>query len=110
TYRSGDQRAFAVECSCHSGAPTAGSHDVVWYAQRLVEESILMTSLRVVLAGACARVVAMMIVGAHPQAQGSTPAGATFRTPWGDPDIQGIFTTDDELGVPFERPEPFGNR
>jgi len=31
------------------------------------------------------------------------------RMPWGDPDIAGIFTTDDELGVPFERPEQFGN-
>ena len=32
------------------------------------------------------------------------------RTPWGDPDIQGLFTTDDELGVPFERPEAMGTR
>jgi hypothetical protein len=32
------------------------------------------------------------------------------RTPWGDPDIQGTFTTDDELGVPFERPDQFGTR
>jgi hypothetical protein len=32
------------------------------------------------------------------------------RTPWGDPDISGIFTTDDELGVPFERPEQFAGR
>ena len=32
------------------------------------------------------------------------------RTPWGDPDIQGVFTTDDELGVPFERPDQFGTR
>jgi hypothetical protein len=32
------------------------------------------------------------------------------RTPWGDPDIQGVFTTDDELGVPFERPEAAGAR
>jgi hypothetical protein len=32
------------------------------------------------------------------------------RTPWGDPDLQGIFTTDDELGVPFERPVEFGDR
>ena len=31
-------------------------------------------------------------------------------TPWGDPDIQGIFTTDNELGVPFERPEQIGER
>src|SRR5262245_36143263 len=32
------------------------------------------------------------------------------RTPWGDPDIQGLFTTDDELGVPFERPAAMGTR
>jgi hypothetical protein len=32
------------------------------------------------------------------------------RTPWGDPDIQGVFTTDDELGVPFERLVEFGTR
>src|ERR1051326_5674744 len=32
------------------------------------------------------------------------------RTPWGDPDISGLFTTDDELGVPFERPAQFGTR
>ena len=31
-------------------------------------------------------------------------------TPWGDPDISGLFTTDDELGVPFERPPQFGDR
>ena len=32
------------------------------------------------------------------------------KTAWGDPDIAGIFTTDDELGVPFERPDQFGGR
>ena len=32
------------------------------------------------------------------------------RTPWGDPDISGLFTTDDELGVPVERPAQFGDR
>jgi hypothetical protein len=32
------------------------------------------------------------------------------RMPWGDPDISGIFTTDDELGVPFERPDQFAGR
>ena len=68
-----------------------------------------MTRLRVALAGACALVVAVLIVGAHPQAQGSS-AGGAYRTPWGDPDIQGLFTTDDELGVPFERPAAMGTR
>jgi hypothetical protein len=32
------------------------------------------------------------------------------RTPWGEPDLQGLFTTDDELGVPFERPAEMGTR
>jgi hypothetical protein len=42
---------------------------------------------------------------------GLPPAGYIApRTPWGDPDIQGLFTTDDELGVPFERPEAMGTR
>jgi hypothetical protein len=40
-------------------------------------------------------------------------AQGTFTSPhtaWGDPDISGLFTTDDELGVPFERPAQFGTR
>jgi hypothetical protein len=42
---------------------------------------------------------------------GQAPAGWTApRTPWGEPDIQGLFTTDDELGVPFERPATMGTR
>src|SRR5688500_17002342 len=35
---------------------------------------------------------------------------ATARTPWGDPDIQGTWTSEPELGVPFERAERFGTR
>ena len=42
---------------------------------------------------------------------GQSPAGWTApRTPWGEPDIQGLFTTDDELGVPFERDRAIGAR
>jgi hypothetical protein len=43
----------------------------------------------------------------------AAPSPASYaapRTPWGDPDIQGLFTTDDELGVPFERPTTMGTR
>jgi hypothetical protein len=32
------------------------------------------------------------------------------RTPWGDPDLQGIWPSTDMVGVPFERPERFGTR
>ena len=32
------------------------------------------------------------------------------RTEWGDPDLQGIWTTDSEFNVPVERPREFGTR
>src|SRR6516225_12442049 len=41
------------------------------------------------------------------------PAAATLtplKTAWGDPDLQGVWTSDDSIGVPFERPRRYGNR
>ena len=35
-----------------------------------------------------------------------TPA----RTPWGDPDISGVYTNNDESLIPFERPAQFAGR
>jgi len=32
------------------------------------------------------------------------------RTPWGDPDLQGIFTNKDEVGTSLERPREFEGR
>jgi len=34
----------------------------------------------------------------------STSKPPVPRTPWGDPDLQGIWSSDEEAGVPFERP------
>ena len=34
----------------------------------------------------------------------------TPRTPWGDPDLQGIYTNKDENGTPMERPAEFAGR
>ena len=33
-----------------------------------------------------------------------------LKTPWGDPDLQGTWTSDDTWGVPMERPASFGDR
>jgi hypothetical protein len=35
---------------------------------------------------------------------------AAPKTPWGTPDLQGTWTSDDTWGVPFERPKKFGTR
>ena len=32
------------------------------------------------------------------------------RTPWGDPDLEGTYTSDNSIGVPMQRPETFGTR
>jgi hypothetical protein len=36
--------------------------------------------------------------------------GTPLRTAWGQPDLQGIWTTDNEIDVPVERPPEFGDR
>jgi hypothetical protein len=32
------------------------------------------------------------------------------KTAWGDPDLEGVWTSDDSYGVPFERPKRYGDR
>jgi hypothetical protein len=47
------------------------------------------------------------LVGAQvpaPAPPDTQPAFRVPRTPWGDPDLQGVWSSDDEAGVPFERP------
>ena len=38
------------------------------------------------------------------------PSTWTARTPWGDPDYHGEWTSEGEYGVPFERPAQYGPR
>jgi len=52
---------------------------------------------------ACLLFLAAMAFG---QTKNWTPP----KTSWGDPDVQGTFTSDDQRGVPFERPAKFGTR
>src|SRR5215471_15004638 len=47
---------------------------------------------------------------AAPVAQNSGASAAAPRTPWGDPDLQGTYTSDNSIGVPFARPAEFGTR
>src|SRR5215813_2810893 len=42
-----------------------------------------------------------------------TPAAEKWtppKTPWGDPDLQGIYTSDDYMNTPLERPTAYGER
>jgi hypothetical protein len=40
----------------------------------------------------------------------SAQGPAAPRTPWGEPDLQGTWTSEPELSVPFERPPQYGER
>src|SRR5262245_16424451 len=56
-------------------------------------------------------IVLASVVGAAVAAQ--QPSKAPYsppKTAWGDPDLSGIWPSTDMVGVPFERPENFGER
>src|SRR6185295_4868834 len=38
------------------------------------------------------------------------PRYVTPKTPWGDPDLQGVWSSDDNDGIPMSRPPQFANR
>ena len=47
------------------------------------------------------------------QAQTKAPAAKTWppaKTPWGDPDLQGTWTSDDCIGTPMNRPANLGDK
>src|SRR3954468_6047734 len=43
-------------------------------------------------------------------AQSGPKAYTAARTPWGDPDLQGIYTNSDESGIPMARPAEFAGK
>src|SRR5262245_3203027 len=54
----------------------------------------------------------VVVAGQVPTAAATTTAqatGAPPRTPWGDPDLQGIWINED-IDTPMERPKEFGDR
>src|ERR1700675_2681801 len=59
------------------------------------------------------RVVAALAASTVVLGMASMAAKGTYtppRTPWGDPQLAGVYSNDDETGVPFERPAQFEGR
>jgi len=50
------------------------------------------------------------VEGQAPASSRTAAPWAVPKTPWGDPDLQGIFTNNDENGIPFERPDEFAGK
>src|SRR5262245_19737441 len=62
------------------------------------------------LTAACVAIVVASLAGQSPPASTGTNSYTPPKTPWGDPDLQGIWPGTDMVGVPFERPAQFGTR
>jgi hypothetical protein len=54
--------------------------------------------------------VALVVTLSAQAPQTSSSSYTPPKTPWGDPDLQGIWPGTDMVGVPFERPAQFGTR
>jgi hypothetical protein len=63
-------------------------------------------------AAVCAAALWAHLAGsARPAEAQSDPSGEWEQpTPWGDPNLEGEWTSEGEFGVPFERPAEFGTR
>jgi hypothetical protein len=54
---------------------------------------------------------ALAVIGGEAQvADGSPTPAEQWRTPWGHPDLQGTWSSDDVRGIPLQRPEELGTR
>ncbi len=71
---------------------------------------------RLLRSGGLLAAAALWALTAQPamaQAAKAAPAGASWtqpKTPWGDPDLQGIWTSDDCIGTPMNRPANLGDK
>ena len=50
-----------------------------------------------------------LVITAYGGKPPATPYAAP-KTPWGEPDISGVWSTDDTSGIPMARPQQFGDR
>ena len=69
--------------------------------------------MRIAIPSAIAALFALAAVPARGQTAKTAAATKTWtqpKTPWGDPDLQGTWTSDDCIGTPLNRPANLGDR
>jgi hypothetical protein len=79
-----------------------------------------MNERRLSVAGLATCLVGLVGLAGHPPPAAAQTAGPVRSTqtrtwsppltPWGDPDLQGVYTNSNEYGTPLERPEEFAGR
>jgi hypothetical protein len=69
--------------------------------------------MRSKLSALCAGLASLAIIltpAASAQSASKSKTWTQPKTPWGDPDLQGTWTSDDCIGTPMNRPAQFGDR
>jgi hypothetical protein len=69
-----------------------------------------MASVASIFVPAAFVLAAQRAVAQAPQVPSAARTWVQSKTPWGDPDLQGTWTSDDCIGTPMNRPANFGNR
>jgi len=62
------------------------------------------------MTGRCASALAILLLASASLSAQTRKLWTSPRTPWGAPDQQGIWTSDDARSVPMQRPAQFGDR
>src|SRR6266436_3436613 len=65
-------------------------------------------SIVIAAIAAAATSAAISVSVRQTSAQAPAVSGAALKTPWGEPDLQGIWT--DEFDTPFQRPAKYANQ
>ncbi len=74
-----------------------------------MRDSFLHAMIAVAAAGAAAGVVmSVSITGSRAQAPAASAPATALKTPWGEPDLQGIWF--DETDTPLQRPAKYANQ
>ena len=70
------------------------------------------SSAFVAMLSAAVVIGSLAVLRAQAPAKPAAPAKAfaMTKTPWGDPDISGVWTSDAAIGIPMQRPDQFGGR
>ena len=71
---------------------------------------LLMTTPATTLLALVLTSVVVLAQAAAPKSTAGGAASSLPRTPWGHPDIAGVWSSDDMRGIPRERPDEFGTR
>ncbi|HET9218662.1 MAG TPA: hypothetical protein VFR18_16880 [Terriglobia bacterium] len=75
-----------------------------------MKHRFLITAMALLIALAAGSLLVAVPIAAQATTQGAAAAWTPPKTPWGDPDLQGIYTSDDYIGLGMNRAAQYGNR